>query len=196
MRAKKTERIGVFGGTFNPPHMGHLVIAERARAAASLDRVLFVPAALPPHKLGRSIVSPQHRLAMVRLAISGNRFFQVSDIEVRKGGISYTVDTLRLLAQTMPHAELYLILGGDSVAEYQSWKEPSEIRGLATLLMYPRETMDRMPVAGVELLTGPLIGISSTEIRGKVARGESIRYLVPDSVARYIRSRRLYVNQA
>lgn len=191
---KKTERVGIFGGTFNPPHLGHLLIAERAREAAQLGKVFFIPAFLPPHKIGREIVSPMHRLEMTRLAVKGNRSFEVSDIEIRKTGISYTVDTVRILRSKMPGAEFFLILGSDSLAEYAGWKEPGEIRVMAQLLVYSRgnEMEGRLP-SGVELVRGPAIGISSTDIRGRSARGESIRYLVPASVESYIRKHRLYL---
>jgi nicotinate-nucleotide adenylyltransferase len=194
MMEKKTERVGIFGGTFNPPHLGHLLIAERAREAAQLGKVFFIPAFLPPHKIGREIVSPMHRLEMTRLAVKGNRSFEVSDIEIRKTGISYTVDTVRILRSKMPGAEFFLILGSDSLAEYAGWKEPGEIRVMAQLLVYSRgnEMEGRLP-SGVELVRGPAIGISSTDIRGRSARGESIRYLVPASVESYIRKHRLYL---
>jgi nicotinate (nicotinamide) nucleotide adenylyltransferase len=124
---KKTERVGIFGGTFNPPHMGHLMIAERAREAAELKKIIFIPAFQPPHKIGREIISPKHRLEMTKLAVKGNRSFEVSDIEIRQAGISYTVQTLRALRTMLPVAELFLILGSDSLAEYHSWKEPGEM---------------------------------------------------------------------
>lgn len=191
---KKHERIGIFGGTFNPPHLGHLLIAERAREAARLGKVLFVPAFQPPHKVGREIIPARHRLEMTKLAVKGNRFFSVSDIEIRKSGISYTVDTVRMLRAMMPEAEFSLILGSDSLAEYAGWKEPGEIRVMAQLLVYARapEPENRLPV-GVDLVRGPVIGISSTDIRGRVSRGESIRYLVPATVEHYIKKHRLYL---
>lgn len=190
----RTERIGIFGGTFNPPHMGHLLIAERAREAAHLERILFIPAFLPPHKVGREIVSPVHRLEMTKLAAKGNRCFEVSDMEIRKTGISYTVDTVRMLRTQMPRGELFLILGSDSLAEYAGWKEPGEIRAMAQLLVYSRGNgmTNRLP-SGVDLIRGPEIGISSTDIRGRVARGESIRYMVPTAVENYIKKHGLYL---
>lgn len=189
------ERVGIFGGTFNPPHVGHLMIAEHARETAQLERVLFVPAFQPPHKIGREIIAPHHRLEMTRLAIKGNRSFEVSDVEIRQKGISYTVDTIRLLRSRLPDADLYLILGADSLAEYESWKEPGEIRSQAQLLVYPRGNQP-VPHAshGVEFMKGPGIGISSTEIRGRVAMGRSIRYYVPALVGSYIKRHRLYLS--
>ena len=198
---KNTERIGIFGGTFNPPHLGHLLIAEQAREAARLKRILFVPAFQPPHKVGREIISPRHRLEMTMLAVKGSRSFEVSDIEFprtreRNGGISYTVDTMRTFRSMLSGAEFFLILGSDSLAEYDSWKDPGEIRVMAQLLVYPRGNgLDSRLPPGVESIRGPAIGISSTDIRGRVARGQSIRYLVPASVESYIKKHHLYLSQ-
>lgn len=196
MMKKKADRIGVFGGTFNPPHVGHLMIAEQAKETAQLKKVLFVPAFQPPHKIGREIIAPRHRLEMTRLAVKGNQGFEVSDVEIRQEGISYTVDTMRILRSGMPEAELFLILGADSLSEYDGWKEPAEIRALAQLLVYPRGNgpEPRIPPQ-VELIRGPAIGVSSTDIRGRVARGQSIHYLVPAAVESYIRKHRLYLQR-
>ena len=190
---KNIERVGIFGGTFNPPHIGHLLIAERARETAELKKVIFIPAFQPPHKVGREIIPPKHRLEMTKLAVKGNRWFEVSDIEMRQAGISYTVQTLRVLRTMLPGTELFLILGSDSLAEYDSWKEPGEIRAMADLLVYARgnESSNHLP-PGVELVRGPMVGISSTDIRSRVSRSMSIRYLVPASVESYIRKHRLY----
>ena len=190
-----SKRLGIFGGTFNPPHLGHLVIAEQARIQAGLDRVVFVPAFQPPHKVGSGIVQPRHRLNMVRLAIQGNRQFSVSDIEIREQGISYTVRTLELLKAQNPGAELFLILGSDSLRDFPSWKSPDEIRDMAELVVYPRKGFE---MSGEDnrtslMLKSPLIEISSTELRMSVMRGESIRYLVPDPVEQYIRRHHLYL---
>ena len=190
-----SKRLGIFGGTFNPPHLGHLVIAEQARIQADLDRVVFVPAFQPPHKVGTGIVHPRHRLNMVRLAIRGNRQFSVSDIEIKEQGISYTVRTLELLKAQNPGAELFLILGSDSLRDFPSWKSPDAIRGLAELVVYPRRGFE---LSGADsrtalMLKSPVIGISSTELRMSIIRGESIRYLVPAPVEQYIRRHHLYV---
>ncbi len=192
MKVKAVERIGIFGGTFNPPHLGHLLIAEHARQSASLNKVLFVPAFLPPHKVGREIIDSKHRLAMTKLAIAGNRSFIVSDIEMRQRGISYTVGTLHALRAAMPQADLFLIMGSDSLAEVDGWKDPQAIRSLVRFLVYPRDDVSPSRNPDVEFIRGPVVGISSSEIRGRAARGESIRYLVPQSVERYILRHRLY----
>lgn len=194
---KNTERVGIFGGTFNPPHLGHLLIAERARESAELRKIIFVPAFQPPHKIGRAIISPRHRLEMTKLAVKGNKYFEVSDIEIRQAGISYTVQTLRTLRTILPGKEFFLILGSDSLAEYDGWREPGEIRAMAELLVYSRgNDSSRLLPQGVEPIRGPVIEISSTDIRGRVARGESIRYLVPASVETYIKKHSLYLPQS
>lgn len=193
MKKRTVQRIGIFGGTFNPPHCGHLLMAESARVTAGLTKIFFVPAFLPPHKIGREIIPSRHRLAMTRLAVRGNRAFGVSDLEIRQKGISYTAETLRMMHSRMPDAELFLILGLDSLVEIQTWKEPDTIRDLARLLVYPRKGYDpRGGLSDVDYIKGPEIGISSTEIRGRASRGESIRYMVPDAVERYIRVHGLY----
>lgn len=193
----RLERVGVFGGTFNPPHIGHLLIAEQAREKAALDRVLFVPAFQPPHKTGRPVTDARHRLHMVRLAIKGNRHFAVSDLEIRQGGISYTVNTLKLLKAEYPSAELFLIMGSDSLLDFPTWKSPGEIGEMADLLVYPRNRFEisGRPGVNVEVLNAPRIDVSSTEIRLKAMRGETIRYLVPSEVEAYIKRHRLYTGE-
>ena len=115
------DRIGVFGGTFNPPHVGHLIVAETARESLHLDKVLFVPSAFPPHKSSRSLLDPDRRVEMVKLAISGNSSFELSDLEIQRGGRSYTVDTLRILSTLYPRAQLYLLIGIDNLVELHAW---------------------------------------------------------------------------
>lgn len=190
--------IGIFGGSFNPPHVGHLAVAEACAEAAGLDRVLFVPAATPPHKRGDpSLAPPSARLAMVEAAVSDNPRFEVSDVEVTRGEVSYTVDTLRQLA--VDHEELALILGGDSLAGFPTWREPEAIVDLARLVVY------RRPVDGVDLaalpdwlaervtvVEGPLLELSSTELRARLAEGRTVRYLVPDAVRDVIDREGLY----
>jgi nicotinate (nicotinamide) nucleotide adenylyltransferase len=131
-------RIGVFGGTFDPPHVGHLALAEWAREALRLDRVLFVPAGRPPHK-GRRVLTPvAHRVAMTRLAVRGQRAFVVSALEARRNGPSFTVDTLRALRKREPGARIFLLMGADSLAEFPTWRDPAGILGFATLAVAAR----------------------------------------------------------
>jgi nicotinate-nucleotide adenylyltransferase len=184
-------RMGVFGGTFNPPHLGHLIVAESAKEALSLDTVLFIPCASPPHKSSRSLADAECRLEMVKLAISGNSSFQASDIEIQRGGRSYTIDTLRALTAMYPRAQLYLLIGIDNLLELHTWKEPDEIFGLAEVVSVNRPGFEPADVRKdylrrVTSLRYPNIDISSSEIRRKAKMGKSIKYLVPSAVESYI----------
>ncbi len=198
--------VGILGGTFDPIHHGHLAIAEDAREALGLERVLFVPAAVPPHKLGQAVSAPDHRLAMVRLAVAGNPAFAVSDIEVRRGGASYTVETLEAL-RADGLAEPWLLLSSEALALLPTWREPHRILELARLAVVPRAGSDPLGPAWVEaafpgaadrvrFLPGPDLPISGSVVRRRARAGRSIRYLVPDAVAAYIAARRLYAPSA
>jgi nicotinate-nucleotide adenylyltransferase len=185
----------MFGGTFDPPHVAHLVLAERAREQLNLDRVVFVPAARPPHKAAGSVSDAGVRLAMTRLAVRGNPAFGVSRHEVLRGGTSFTVDTLRALKRAYPRARLYLLIGADSLADFHTWREPDAIRRLATLVVAGRPRA-RSAGAGrgprFVRLDGPALDVSSSEIRARLERGLSVRYLVPDAVVRYAVRRGVY----
>lgn len=191
-------RTGIFGGAFNPPHLGHLIVAECARSALSLDRVLWIPGNDPPHKPSPSAVATD-RLRMVQLAVASNEHFVASADEIERGGVSYTVDTLERLASERDGDDLYLIMGADSLVSFEGWYRPSRILELATLAAYPRagagegNARTRLTREAV-LLDAPIIEISSTAIRERVSAGTSIRYLVPDAVAEFIRTRLLYKN--
>jgi nicotinate-nucleotide adenylyltransferase len=192
---------GVFGGTFDPIHIAHLAIAEAARFG--LRRVLFIPAAEPPHKPGRPITPVEHRLAMVELALVGNAGFKVSRIEVDRPGPSYTVDTLEALRAADGNDRLVLILSAESFAELPTWNEPGRILQLASVIVAPRDGYLEVDAAFVGrdmtldgaqavFLDGPRIRLSASEIRQRVAAGRSVRYLVPDAVAAYISDHALY----
>ncbi|MBI5396659.1 MAG: nicotinate-nucleotide adenylyltransferase [Verrucomicrobia bacterium] len=189
-------KLGIFGGTFNPVHLGHLLIAEDAAEAFKLDRVVFVPSATPPHKRPRVLAPAAHRVRMVKLAIQGNSRFTCSDIEVRRGGPSYSVETLRHLRAAMPRAQFYFIIGTDSLRELHRWKEAPDLVKLCEFicLTRPGERVARCRLRGarVRRLTGHPTDVSSTDIRNRLARGATIRYLVPDAVRRYIERHRLY----
>lgn len=197
-------RLGVFGGTFDPIHLAHLVLAEQAREQLNLDRVLFIPAAAPPHKIGRSISPAKTRLEMVELAVAGHPQFAVSDIEIKRTGPSYTVDTLRSLCVQYPAAALFLLLGGDSLVDFPTWREPKQILELASLAVVKREGSPipdlpadwEMDLSNrLHFIQAPLLAISGTDLRRRVREGRSIRYLVPAAVAAFIESQRLYLNQ-
>jgi nicotinate-nucleotide adenylyltransferase len=189
-------RVGLFGGTFDPPHLGHLALAEWAREQLALDRVVFMPAGTPPHKRARTLSPTTHRLAMTRLATRGNRRFTVSALEADRSGPSFTVETLRELHVRHPGARLYLMMGADSLAEFSSWHKPDEIRKLATLAVAVRPGARPRPGGGtrpgIVLLQNPGIELSSSAIRARVRAGRSIRYLVPEPVAAYIARHHLY----
>jgi nicotinate-nucleotide adenylyltransferase len=196
-------RIGILGGTFNPPHLAHLICGQEAYVQLSLDRVLLIPAGHPPHKPNlRDEPGAEHRLELCRRAIGADQRFQVSDIEIRREGPSYTVDTLRTLHSLEPDSELFLIVGGDVAAGLPSWREPEQVLSLATLAVAKRRGTSRgaIDAALAELEGGeraeffrmPRVGISSTDIRRRVQLQEPIRYLVPDAVASSIDEHRLY----
>ncbi|MFN8589179.1 MAG: nicotinate-nucleotide adenylyltransferase [Candidatus Eisenbacteria bacterium] len=192
-------RLGILGGTFDPPHVGHLALAECAREQLGLERVLFVPAGDPPHKRGGVRVSPAaRRLAMTRAAVQGNPAFVVSAIETRRRGPSWTVDTVRALALEHAGAELWLLMGADSFAAFGSWREPAEIVRHVRLAVAVRPGTRRpappagVPRARVTWLANPALEVSSSAVRERARAGLSMRYLVPDAVARYAVRHGLY----
>ncbi len=194
-------RIGLFGGTFDPPHFGHLALAEWAREQLRLDRVLFVPAGAPPHKRARRLSSVAARVAMTRLAVRGNPAFRLSQLEVRRRGPSFTVDTLRAVRAGHPGAEVFLLMGEDSLDDFRTWHEPAAIRGLARLAVARRpggrrRTPARGIARGLIWLDNPGLELSSSAIRARARAGRSVRYLVPDAVARYLARHRLYRSRA
>ena len=185
-------RIAIFGGTFDPPHFGHLALAEWARVELALDRVWFVPAGVPPHKRGAAGTAARHRLAMTRLATRGNPGFRVSPLECRRSGPSYTVDTVRAFARAHPGARLHLLMGADTWATFKTWREPGAIARAARLVVALRPGSRRASARRVAWLANPGLDVSSSALRARAARGRSLRYLVPDAVARYIARHRLY----
>lgn len=199
-------RVGVLGGTFDPIHIGHLVLAEQAREQLALGEVLFVPAGDPWRKAGRRITPAGDRVAMAELGIAGNPAFRVSRIEVERPGPSYSVETLARLAAERPEAELYFILGEDALFDLPNWKDPAGIVSLARIAVAargPASRLDALPPERLERLVPglgarfvrvemPAIGVSATDLRERVRRGGTVRYLVPEAVERYIRERGLY----
>jgi len=207
--SRRQERIGVLGGTFDPPHVGHLWLATLAADALGLERVLFMPAAQPPHKQGHPVSRAEDRLAMTRDAIAGDPLFELCEIEMERPGPSYTVDSLeQLLGSGGPLAaygpsNVVLVMAADSLAQIDTWREPDRILSLAEWAVGPRpgtgmperETLERRfgPSASrIHLLTGPGLDVSASEIRERVAAGRAIRYLVPAAVEELITDRSLY----
>ncbi len=183
-------RIGVFGGTFDPVHVGHLAIARAALESVPLDRIVFVPAQRSPLKDRDPVASAGDRLAMLERATSGEPAFSVSRIELERDGASYTVDTLESLAT---EGELFLILGSDAAADLARWRRPERIAQLATLLVASRPGVPDPPPADRHVIfDAPRLDISARELRARASRGRSLRYLVPDAVRRYIDERGLY----
>jgi nicotinate-nucleotide adenylyltransferase len=198
-------RIGILGGTFNPPHIGHLVCAQEAHRELELDQVLFIPARIPPHKPVEHEPGPEHRLELCRLAAGDDERFAVSDLELGRDGTSYTVDTLKELSSHESQPELFLIVGGDIAVGLPRWREPERVLRLATLAIAKRQGTARAAVQATlstlqdgersRFFTMPRIGVSSTMIRRRVRAGQPIRYLVPDPVAGYIEHHNLYAEE-
>ena len=195
-------RVGILGGTFNPPHLGHLVCASEAAAQLGLDRVLLTPNGVPPHKEAEGDPGAAERLELCRLAVAGDERLGVCDVEVVRGGTSYTVDTLRELHERDPEDHLTFILGGDIALGLPAWREPETVLALATLAVAERSGAARAEVierlheafagAKIEFFDMPRIDISSSEIRRRISAGQPIRYLVPHAVADRIDQGRLY----
>lgn len=186
-------RIGIMGGTFNPPHLGHLLMAEQVGKQLDLDEVWFMPTSTPPHKEPKVTIDAQHRLNMTRIAIQGNPMFKLQPYEVDKGGTNYTVDTMRHFVSTYPLSDFYYIIGTDSANDLSTWKD---IDTLQTLVQFvgvrrPGEPPYRgdYPILWVD---SPMVDLSSTEIRLRVYLEQSIRYQVPSNVAAYIMAHHLY----
>ena len=190
-------RIGVFGGSFDPPHVGHLIVARDVVEALDLDRLLLIPAADPPHKPAGTGAPAATRVRMLEAAVAGDAVLAVSRIELERGGQSFTVDTLRELRGRFPGDELHLVIGVDQLEAFASWKEPEEVARLARLVVMSREGREPRRPAGVlvEYRTVPVtrIDLSSTDIRRRIREGRSVRNRVPDAVLRVIEEEVLYV---
>lgn len=192
-------RIGVFGGTFDPPHIGHLILAADACDALRLDRLIFVPAAAQPFKVETpAVASPADRLEMVRLAVGDDPRYAVEDTEIRREGLSYMVDTLEEIARQNGAAELFLLIGRDTFSGFSGWKQPERIGQLATLAVIERQGSGssgdegRAAAKGVVEISTRRVDVSSTEIRERLASGKSVRGFVSEPVERFIIARGLY----
>ena len=187
-------RLGVYGGSFDPPHLGHLLPVIDAAEQLELDGVRYVPAATQPLKVGRASASPADRLAMTERLVRGIPGFSVDPAEIDRPGLSFTVDTLAGLAAAHPGAELFLLLGADAYALFDQWREPARIRALATIVVMVRGDSVPLPSVGpeVKVLQSRRVDVSSTELRARVRDGRTIRGFVTDAVADYIAEHRLY----
>ena len=197
------ERIGVFGGTFDPPHLGHLILAAEACAALELNRLLWVLTPVPPHKLDQSISLLEHRLAMVELAIQDNPNFELSRVEIDRPGPHYTLDTLGLLADAHPSADLILLIGGDSLRDISTWHRPADIVAACRQIGVVRRPGDSVDLSAIETLVpgtqakvrfvdAPLLEIASSQIRRRVRENRPFRYYLSPPVYDYIQKNQLY----
>lgn len=199
-------RLGICGGTFDPIHFGHLLLAETAREFFALDSVVFVPAGVPPHKRGRTVTSGETRFEMLRRAVADNPFFEICRFEIDSDEISYTVRTLEYLHASRPNDELFLIVGSETLADIPNWFAPRQVCRLASPLVAARPaapppdfspfeelvSASRLKAFRRQVVPMPPFDVSSTEIRERVAEDRSVRYLVPDAVAEFIKEKRLY----
>ena len=197
-------KIGIMGGTFDPIHLGHLATAEAVREIFSLDEILFIPAARPPHKLRKNVTAEHHRLQMTILATQSNKFFRVSDMELKRKGLSYTLDTMDELHKTFGNStELFFIIGADSLADLFKWHAAKELVAKCHFIATTRQGVDvnfsavekffgEVAKEHIHRVTTPGLEISSTDLREKVRLGRSIKYLVPEAVEEYILREKLY----
>jgi nicotinate-nucleotide adenylyltransferase len=199
-------KLGIFGGSFDPIHYGHLLLAESAREQLTLDQVWFIPAAIAPHKQTKTATSAKQRIEMLELAIAGQDAFRISTLEIDRGGVSYTVDTLRGIHEQVAGAELFLLMGADSLAELLTWREPEQICELAWPVVSRRADAPEPNFAALAHLVEParllkmemlrlqmpIIQFSSTDLRQRAADGRSLRYRMPRAVEQYILAQGLY----
>jgi len=191
------QKIGIFGGTFNPPHIAHLVAAESVRDHLKLEKVLFVPSAIPPHKLNEKIISADFRLEMVNLAVKDFPAFEVCDIELRRGGPSYTIDTIMALKSKFSAGDFFLMIGIDLMRDFYSWKNPEKILDECNVVVMARPgfsiaLVDKELLRRVEIINVPGMDISSSDIRRRIKSGKSIKFLVPTAVEEFIYSKLIY----
>ena len=186
-------KIGILGGTFNPIHIGHLILAEEAREKLGLDKIIFVPTNLAPHKDNSDVAPALDRLSMVKLAIRGNKYFQVSDIEIKRNGRSYTIDTIKELKCQFPEDSLYFVIGSDLLKYLDAWKDLTEIINLVSFIVatrpgYPLEKLPRF----IKTMEIRAVDVSGFEIRSCIKENKSFRYLVPEAVYKHITENSLY----
>lgn len=197
VRMARTKKIGILGGTFDPIHLGHLVLAEQVKEKLKLDQVIFIPCLRSPHKTRQKLSPAKDRLRMTQLALEGNSSFSASDIELKRKGLSYTVDTLKELKNLHPNSQIYFLTGSDVVDELGTWKDPRRLYGLAKVVIATRpgfDKFDRRNRFARKSIVVPITGIdvSSSEIRRRVKKDKSIKYLVPSRVEDYIKKKKLY----
>ncbi|MGR3741605.1 nicotinate-nucleotide adenylyltransferase [Companilactobacillus sp. DQM5] len=192
--ANNKKLVGLFGGTFNPPHLAHLVMAQQVLDQLSLDEIWFIPDNIPPHVDKKETIEPLHRVEMVRLAIEDNPNFKLDLTEINKGGISYTYETIKLLKKANPDIDFYFIIGGDMVEYLPTWNHINELCQMVKFVGVCRPGYEKDTKYPVIWVNSPLMNINSTDIRKKVNSGHTIKYLVPKKVEEYIKKEGLYSN--
>jgi len=195
VETKPRQRVGILGGTFNPPHLGHLMIGEHVAQQLQLDEVRFMPNALPPHVDTKIAIDPLERAAMVQAAIHDNHLFALETLEIQRGGKSYTYDSIVALREQNPNTDFYFIIGGDEVAYLPTWHRIDELVELVHFVGVNRPGVNKAEPYPVIWADVPQLEISSTVIRQRVAQHASIRYMVPDMVAAYIFKKGLYLDE-
>lgn len=200
-------KIGLMGGTFNPIHLGHLIMCEYIRDSFPLDKIIFIPSGNPPHKDSEDIISTDHRVNMVELAVKSNPFFEISLCEINRKGKSYTVDTIEEFRKLYPNEELFFIIGGDTLYNLTSWMKPERLFKITNFILIGRKGLDEEKNlakieelrdkydANILYMDGPIIEISSTDIRNNIRKKRSIKYLVPEEVDLYIIDNKLYLTE-
>lgn len=201
---RKIKRLGIMGGTFNPIHIGHLIIAEETRKKIDLDKIIFIPTGQPPHKDQNKLVSALDRYIMTILATSENKHFIVSDIETNRKEISYTIDTIKILNEIYSESELFFITGADSILDIENWKDTKELLNMCTFIAATRpgynvdevntqiENLEKKYNKAISSLTIAPIDVSSTQIRKRIKENKTIKYMTTDSVINYIKNKSLY----
>jgi len=203
MNETKRQRIGIFGGTFDPVHLGHLILAETVRDQCDLDEIHFIPAKRPPHKQDSDISPDKLRVKMLEFALAGHGKFKINLMEIKRDGLSFTVDTLRHLREAQPEVEHSLLIGADSLHDFPNWREPAQILELANVIAVNRAhaVPDLEPIRSalgveaaerIQIIDMPMIDISSTDLRARIASKRSIRFLTPRPVELFIQENRLY----
>lgn len=204
MKATNMKRLAIMGGTFDPIHYGHLVAAEGARYEFNLDRVIFIPAARPPHKTGQEVTDPAHRQAMVEMAVASNQWFECSALEIEREGPSYTVNTIQTVCKMHPATSIFFITGADAVLEILTWKDVDKLLNVCKFIAATRPGYDlgnlkhilsSLPekyLKNICTMEVPALAISSTDIRSRLAAGKPIKYLLPETVEEYIFDHELY----
>ena len=204
----RRKRVGVMGGTFDPVHIVHLILAENALKQFDLDEILMLPNGDPPHKTGKKITPASHRIAMLRLASEGVAYFRVDDMELRRAGYSYTSVTLKELREAHPDTDYYFIMGGDSVFQIETWHRPEEVMSQCVILAAIRDQVSMADFkaqivrlkekydADIRIIDLPDMMLSSTEIRRRIREGRSVRFMTPDPVCDYIKEHHLYLPEA